>query len=261
MESAHTNEQLCELIKQGRTDLVPQLWSQVESFIKSTANAYVKKYPEEKRDLFEDCVQESYIALPQIVEKFQPDRGGFLTYLKLCLSNVFRAVMFETGRGRRAENDLLNQCISLDAMLKTNDGDEVSREIPDEHAQEGFEAIEGTDYRGTQNAFIRECIQLSCNDTGKAILTEMLDSNCGYREAIGNLYGTELDEDTICKLRRKKDLCVRQIRHNKKVPLIRKKYGLENRADRHGMRGYTLGAFKENRFTSEVEYIVVNYVK
>ena len=135
MEKQHTNEQLCELIQQGRTELLFELWSQNEPFIKSLAKTYAQKFPG-KQDLLDDCVQQTYIELPKIVTRYKLERCSFLTFLKYSLRSVFRSVMFETGgRGRRAENDLLNHCFSLDAFMETDEGQELAIQISDEHAR------------------------------------------------------------------------------------------------------------------------------
>ena len=257
IESQRSNEQLCELIQQGQEALLFQLWEKNERFIRSLAKGYIRRFPEHKHDLIDDCVQESYLWFSAIVSNYRPERGSFLNYLKVALKNVFRSVMF-SGRGR-AERDPLNHCFSLDAVSETDEG-EMSVQIPDKHSQDAYEEIANADFRRTQNAFIRACIQLSSNETGKAILTEMLESNCGYREAINNLYGP-LDEQLIIRLRRRKDLSVTEIRRSHRTKALRKKYGLEDAADRSGLRGYTFSRYKANSYTSEVERIVINSLK
>lgn len=262
MENQLSNECLCKLIQEGHTEYLFQLWLQCEKFIRMIAEQYVTQF-DRGQELSEDCVQEAYLALHGIALRFRPDHGvKFLTFLKPSLHSAFRSVMF-SGRGA-AEKDPLNNCDSIDRMITDGEGNSVSlvTMLEDVHSQDGFEKIEADDYRKSQNAFIRECIQLSGEEIGKSILTEMLESNCGYRDAIVKLYGPDaLDNEAfILQLRKKKDKAVSQIREKtrrgKKAALMRK-YSLEQRANRNGLKGYSLTSFRNHGFTSEVERIVL----
>lgn len=262
MENQYSNERLCELIQQGHTEYLFQLWTQCEKFIRMLAEQYVKQF-DSGQDLAEDCVQEAYLAFQGIASRFDPEHGvKFLSFLKPSLHSAFRSVMF-SGRGK-AERDPLNDCDSLDRPIINDDGSEMSLEsiIEDEHSEDGFREIEADDYRRSQNAFIRECISLSGDEIGKAILTEMLESDCTYRDAVIRLYGLAAvgDERFVIKLRKRKDFAVTQIRqktkHGVKERLMRK-YSLEMKADRAGLRGYGLATFRDRGFVSEVERIVL----
>lgn len=262
MENQLSNERLCELIRQGHDEYLLQLWMQCEKFIRMKAEQYVRQY-DQGMELADDCVQEAYIALPGIVSRFSEERGTkFLTFLGPSLHSAFRAVML-SGRGAAAK-DPLNNCGSIDQPLIDSNGNEYSLldVVADDHAEEELHEVEEDDYRRSQNAYIRDCIELASDEIGKAILTEMLESNCGYRDAIVKLYGPEAigNEQYAIKLRRRKAYAVNQIRqrskHGVKQKLMRK-YSLEDKASRSGLRGYGLSTFRDRGFVSEVECIVL----
>lgn len=263
MEKQFSNERLCELIQQGHEEYYFQLWSQCEKFIRMKAEQYVRQF-DSGQDLAEDCVQEAYLAFQGIVSRYDPKLGvKFLSFLKPSLHSAFRSVMF-SGRGK-TEKDPLNNCDSLDRPIFSDDGSEMSMEevIGDEHSEDGFREIEMDDYRRSQNEFIRECIGLSSDAIGKRILAEMLESNCGYRDAIYKLYGEDAlnNEELVTALRRRKDYAVTQIRHKSKHGVkekLMRKYGIEKQADRGGLRGYGRKAFVDRGYVSEIESIVLS---
>lgn len=235
MENQFSNECLCKLIQEGHTEYLFQLWLQCEKFIRMIAEQYVKQY-DRGQDLVEDCCQEAFISLSRIAINYRiGSEAAFLTYLKQSLHTTFREVML-SGRGK-AEKDPLNNCDSLDRTIINTDGDEqkLMDLIEDEHSEDELREVVDADYRRSQHAFLMECIQLSSEEVGKAILTEMLKSNCGYRDAIFNLFGEDAleNEQLVLILRRKKDKAVKQIRQKtksgKKEALMRK-YSLESKA-------------------------------
>lgn len=265
MEERFTNEELCLLIQQGRTDLIYQLWLQVEKFIRSLAEQYVNQN-EQDPELIDDICQESYIALHKLVMNYRTDKNAlFLTYLKAAIRTTIRSVIF-SGRGTAKEKDPLNNYTSLNKVLIENpDGSivELQDVLPDEASEDGLREVENDSYRQSQNAFLRECIELATDKAGKEILLEMLASNCGYRDAILNLYGPDAlaDENTVVKLRRKKDFAVTQIRRKsrkQKAKLMEKYSLLEDNAERHGLQPYSLKSYKEHEYTSGVERTILN---
>lgn len=126
-----SNEELARRIQNGETDLLPQLWEQVQRFI----------YREARRRYFateglggvavEDLVQSGYIALVEAVGYFQPDgEYKFLTYLGKTLKTAFA----EAGGYKTSKRDLLNVADdSLDAPIAedtdTTRGDMVADPI------------------------------------------------------------------------------------------------------------------------------------
>ena len=264
-QTKHSNEQLCQLIQQGHTEYLFQLWQQCERFIRMLAEQYVRLY-DRGQDLVDDCVQEAFISLQGIAQRYRADRGAqFLTFLKVSLHGTFRSVML-SGRGS-AEKDPLNHCESLDKITLNADGDEqrLIDTIVDENAENEIQNVADESYRKSENAFIRECIQLASEDKGKAILTEMLDSNVSYKEAIEIIFGhTALEDGALLEdLRKRKQTAILQIRDRTRAgkrKVLMRKYSLDENAYRNGLRDYSKSRFDERGFVSEVERLAIRSI-
>lgn len=264
-QTKHSNEQLCQLIQQGHTEYLFQLWQQCERFIRMLAEQYVRLY-DRGQDLVDDCVQEAFISLQGIAQRYRADRGAqFLTFLKVSLHGTFRSVML-SGRGS-AEKDPLNHCESLDKIMLNADGDEqrLIDTIVDENAENEIHNVADESYRKSENAFIRECIQLASEDKGKVILTEMLDSNVSYKDAIEKIFGhTALEDRALLEdLRKRKQTAILQIRDRTRAgkrKVLMRKYSLDENAYRNGLRGYSKSRFDERGFVSEVERLAIRSI-
>lgn len=120
-----SNEELAVQIKEGQTDLIPELWESVERFIqwksweyyKQThgyrlSHGYTTSLPE-----VDDFVQSGYFAMIKAVEYFSADSGySFLTFLSYTLKSAFQECIGIRGSRR----DLLDIAGtgSFDAPLK-----------------------------------------------------------------------------------------------------------------------------------------------
>lgn len=113
-----TNEELAVAIQQGQTELMGQLWEQVERFVYKKANEAMgdlgakpvprpKSEPELEPEYkvgpkswskwskswrgieTEDLVQCGYIALNTAVKYYDPEKGAFITLFSRCLDTAF----------------------------------------------------------------------------------------------------------------------------------------------------------------------------
>lgn len=86
-----TNEELCECIRAGQTDLLEDLAKQNMDFVKATANMlfYSRFYCDETIGLdVEDLIQEGMIKLIEAVDTYDSSRGNlFLTYAGKNIEN------------------------------------------------------------------------------------------------------------------------------------------------------------------------------
>ena len=113
-----SNEELVAEIRQGKTELMEQLWDQVKRFVYWKARAvYIS--PGAGYTL-EDLEQSGYLALAPAVETYDPERGAFLTWLSYYLKKEFAAA----GGARGTKKRPLNVAVSLDAPLSLDDVDD-----------------------------------------------------------------------------------------------------------------------------------------
>lgn len=129
-----TNEELVAMIQNGERDKLPELWNQVERFVRWQA------YQAYRRILLkgdiggatqEDLYQSGYLALVSAVDYFDPERGlPFIGLLALTLKSAFA----EAGgyRSRKQKKDPLRHSRSLDAPLSDDesDGDSLMNLVP-----------------------------------------------------------------------------------------------------------------------------------
>ena len=113
-----TNEALVTLIQQGRSDLVPVLWFQVERFIAQQANHWT--LANRSRVEFDDLYQAGFLAVMEAVRTFDGERGvKFVTWLGYPLHKAFQDVLgIRTERQRR---DPLRNAVSLDAPVQEDE--------------------------------------------------------------------------------------------------------------------------------------------
>ncbi len=113
-----TNEELATQIKNGTTDLIPQLWTQTEKFIAMQARRYLRAM-EHRGDTpafeFDDLMQESYFALLHAVDYLDESKAGFLTALDFYLKTAFATVA--GTRTPKQKNDGIRHYVPADAPL------------------------------------------------------------------------------------------------------------------------------------------------
>lgn len=89
-----SNEELAIQKKNGNADQLPALFAQVEAFVNMKAEQAARKLPPSFGQTVDDLRQCGWLALYDAVEKFDPDRGVFLTALSFALKQQFASLWF-----------------------------------------------------------------------------------------------------------------------------------------------------------------------
>lgn len=163
-----TNEELVQKIKEGRTELIPELWTQVEAFVQSYAHKFITfrqtdncaKAGIEQEDLY----QAGYFALEPAIKAYEPEKGfKFLTYFTRHLLNVFykEIKVHKSGDKWYNNSDVLASSESIDkSIYEDKNGTEltVADVTPDEDAEAQFESFEEEQYNQQLRADLEEAI-------------------------------------------------------------------------------------------------------
>ena len=119
-----SNEELAVRIAAGETDLIIQLWKQVEKLIKIIAYRYftANSINGTVRYELDDLIQESYFAVLEAVKLYDPEKEySFLTYLHFRLKTAFANVA--GTRLPKQRNDGFRYSISADVPLNNESED------------------------------------------------------------------------------------------------------------------------------------------
>ena len=84
-----TNEELAELIREGNDGLIPQLWEQVQVYVRRKAETAMRSIPPEHGVEVDDLAQSGYFALLEAVATFDREKGTFLCWLEKYLKTEF----------------------------------------------------------------------------------------------------------------------------------------------------------------------------
>ena len=165
-----TNEELVTKIQSGKTELMSELWTQVERFVRQ--QAYKFATGDRWSDLCksagltdEDFYIVGYFALEKAVKEYDADReASFLTYFgNFHLKRAFYKELGVNNSGGkyRVKPNLLSQAESLDKQIfEGKDGNKLTLEshLADESAQEPFEQIEDVLYNQQLHADLEEAL-------------------------------------------------------------------------------------------------------
>ena len=140
-----SNEELAVAIQAGDQSLIPQLWEQVQKFVAMQAGKYFRRETKDRGIVtgydLEDLIQQSYFALLSAVDRFDPEKGGFLSILDLCLKSSFQDVAgYRTARQR---NDGLAFSVSGDVPLGEDSDLTLLDTLPSQAPETEDAAIEG----------------------------------------------------------------------------------------------------------------------
>lgn len=115
-----TNEEIVERIKAGETELIEQLWGQIERLCALHANRVSRALPSTAVCDFDDLYQSGYFAMLQAVEYFDSDSGySFNTYFNICHKTAMaEASGFRTAKQKK---DPTRFAKSLDAPISDDD--------------------------------------------------------------------------------------------------------------------------------------------
>ena len=136
--SEMSNEELALRIKNGEKDLIPILWEQVKNLIVWKAQRYFNHCSTLGTLHYEldDLIQESFFAMLQAINYYEPGKTLFNTYLGVCIKTSFANVAGRrTSKQRGNPLNIIfdNKCISLNAPLDDDSNDELIDFIPSEN--------------------------------------------------------------------------------------------------------------------------------
>ena len=162
-----SNEALALRIQNGETELMSQLWVQVEKFIAMKSGQYVRQAGlngwELKGYETDDFIQVGYTAVVSAVKYFSSAADyKFLTYLSVTLKAAFQKVMKvdkkDTGFTQR--RDALDGAKSLDAPLSQESASSLCEFIVDE-STEGEGSVEEIAAREASTQSLQDAINKS----------------------------------------------------------------------------------------------------
>ncbi len=117
-----TNEELVLKIQQGKRELIPELWDQIEGYIRYLANRLLFKLPPRAGIELDDLINSGYLGFIRALDYFDASRGAFTTVLTLALKTAFaEAAGYRT---KKQQQDPLHKAstASLDAPV-SDDGE------------------------------------------------------------------------------------------------------------------------------------------
>lgn len=136
-----SNEEIAIKIQSGERDLVPELWNQVEKFVRLMANRRLRHLPPSAGIEFDDLYDAGFLAVLDAVERFDPSQDTvFITLLTFTLRTAFA----EAGgyRSRRQQRDPIHRAASLDEPVSGTEDLTVGDAVADDGAQAAFEDAE-----------------------------------------------------------------------------------------------------------------------
>lgn len=111
-------EELVILIQQGKTELYQELWLRLEKLIQLWARQFFVIYSSDGSApggyVVEDFVQTGYFAILNAVDRYEPGKAKFTTFLFWYVRNAFQRAI---GRADNLRKEPLDYCSSLDVPI------------------------------------------------------------------------------------------------------------------------------------------------
>lgn len=184
-----TNEELCCRIQNGEEELIPQLWEQVEKYVRMCAYRVTRKVSSPVFDA-DDLVQTGYFALLKAIEGWRSDGGcKFITHFAYCLQTAFA----ECGgwRTSKGKYEWDNYPLSLDAPITDDsEGEEFSLYDVIPCPCDDFESIEDCIHNEECRAVIEKALETipaksadiirACCLEGKSYMDYATESGLSY---------------------------------------------------------------------------------
>ncbi len=153
----HSNEELASMIQAGERERLPQLWEQVQAFVRSEAARWVRAWKQWRPSIeFDDLYQCGYIALCEAVKTYRPAEGmAFIGWLAFYIKTEFAK---EIGcRTKRQRQEPICYAASLDAPLG---GEIENMTLGDVIAdpENNFEDVEQSMYKKQIQGVVREAV-------------------------------------------------------------------------------------------------------
>lgn len=204
-----SNEELVQAIQAGERNRIPELWEQVERFVRQQANRRINQLDGQCGVEFDDLYQSGYIALVKAVDSYRPENGasfiGWLTfYLKTALA--------EAAGYRTKAGNALNQAVSIYSPLDEDTA--LLDTIAD--TSDRIEEAEERIYQEQLRAVLEEAISILPAETGTVIHAYYLEG-CNIPD-IAEQNGVE------CRtVRQRKETGLRQLRQMKRTSSVGKR--------------------------------------
>ncbi len=117
-----TNEELVLKIQQGKRELIPELWDQIEGYIRYLANRLLFKLPPRAGIELDDLINGGYLGFIKALDYFDASQGAFTTVLTMTLKTAFAEA--SGYRTKKQQQDPLRNpsTASLDAPV-SDDGE------------------------------------------------------------------------------------------------------------------------------------------
>ena len=134
-----SNEELAERIRDGETELIPELWNSVKGFIRHQAYKYYHRYRGRGGAEPGDLVQSAYFAMLTSIQDFRREKGfPFMAYLMNELKTEFsRCFGFYSSR------DALNRLPrSLDEPIAEDEGERTLADTVQDPTENTIEEVE-----------------------------------------------------------------------------------------------------------------------
>jgi RNA polymerase sporulation-specific sigma factor len=191
-----SNEELALLIQQGQQQYIPQLYTQVEKFIRMKANSFYRNSAIKCSRCgveLDDLIQEGYFAMLEAVKGYkQENEYKFLTYIDYPFLNRYNTLI--GNRTGRAKSEPLNNAKSLDEPLGAEDGtftlsdtitDENSESLFDEALQKGYlQSLHDALEKGMEQLIPEQRTTIQCRYFEKQTLQKTADKIGCSRERV-----------------------------------------------------------------------------
>ena len=259
-EQQVTNAALVSLAATGDSLALEQLWAVNEDFIQRKTLHWYNRYKDTADRLgltIEDLVQEGYFALIYAAKHYNAERGDFTAYLnyamlrqikKAACGEHTRLVTTKDGRQLQISANLLNDCISLDANLDSDDENSSTRgEITeDPAASQAFQKSEDEIYTKELHTALEEAMTQNLTEREAHILRSRY-YDCQSLQAVGNELGVQ--RETIRQIEHR---CIRKLQ---KLPKLQRWH--DDIVSTRAWQGTGFGAWNHRGSVEErtVEYL------
>lgn len=167
-----TNEDITVRIQNGEKELISELWNNNYKLLYLMSDKFYKRNTERCRACgveLEDIQQSCYFALCATVQAFDVRTGyKFTTYINYSFKNAVAALL--DGGNKRRVTDPLNRAISLDVPLSEDTETTKADLLPDDVAEQDFEAAENDVYNNELHEALEKAMQTACNSREADIL-------------------------------------------------------------------------------------------
>ena len=205
----YTNEQIVELIRQGRTDLYLTLWYRVKRFVGNMAWTRIHgargfdghgAYGSVELD---DLVQSGYLAMVKAVKTYDSAGGKFLTWLAFYLRSSFN----EAQGLRTSAKNPIDRCISLDRPISAESEDTIGDFIP---SGDNYDGVEEKIYNGELRAALERALTeipaRQAEILRKTAFEQRTIKECGSEFGVSVQRASQLRKKGLASMRRNKGL-------------------------------------------------------